>query len=673
MRDFNDFNQRLRDSLDAVLEAEDHLFVVDVTGDELWETYLESFPPEHNQIFRKRREHDCSCCRHFVKEFGAIVSIIDNKVKSIWDFDADSEVYQPSIDALNKLVLSKAVRDVYVTKNEKHGTHHSNEMLEDGNVRQWNHFFVELPAKIVSNSSDSEASVMGNLRTSKEVLQRSFEEIKPDAVDTVLDMIAENTLYKGEEWVRQLRALQKMQQEYLSLPTDQRDNYCWSTSTKIGPALSRIRSHSIGVLLQDISSGMDIMDAVQRYERIVAPENYKRPKEIFTQRMVEQAQAKVKELGFIESLPRRFARLTDVSVNNVLFADRDAVTVMNGDGIFSQLMQEAVQNRKTFDNAPSITIGSFLTNVLPTASNIAVYLENKHASRMVSLIAPVNKDTTSMFKWDNGFGWAYAGNLTDSTMKQRVQFAGGKVDAELRFSIQWNDEEQWNHSDYDAHCVEPMGNHIYYGAKRGRTGSLDVDITRPEKGKAAVENIAISPINGVYQFFVHDYASRTGDSGFRSEIEFGGQIYEFDYPRALQHGQRVPVADITYNNGEFTMKEYLKSGQSSREVWGLNTGQFQRVSLVAYSPNYWDNQHGIGNRHIMFFLAGAVNDETPNGFYNEYLKEELMEHKRVFAALGSKMKVARDDEQLSGVGFSTTRDGSVIVRVDNKVMKVVFN
>jgi hypothetical protein len=74
-------------------------------------------------------------------------------------------------------------------------------------------------------------------------------------------------------------------------------------------------------------------------------------------------------------------------------------------------------------------------------------------------------------------------------------------------------------------------------------------------------------------------------------------------------------------------------------------------------------------------LKGAKNPERPNGFFNEYLRGDLLPHKRVFEALGARMRVEDDDNQLSGVGFSSTQRNSVVVRVTghvNRILKIVF-
>lgn len=675
--EFKEMRDKLINHFNKMSKNVDHLFEVAVDKDELWNLYLDSFPAGTNEIYRERREHDCSCCRQFIKTIGNAVVIKDNQIETIWDFRTDDTTYQPVLNALSAYIKSHAVSDIYVSKFKKIGTLQNYEEMENGQMHEWTHFFVELPDRLVDKSSRSEGDIKGGFRDTRNVFKRFLDEIDMDSLDTILELINSNTLYKGEEWKGALTEFRKYKKEYDKLTSDsEKELYAWEKSVKAGIAIGRIRNHSIGTLLVNVSEGMDLDTAVKKYEQIVSPSNYKRSKPIFTQKMLEDAQKKITNLGYLDSLPRRYARLDDITVNDILFSNKDSAKRIDGAAdIFGELAKSAKGgNAKKFSKVEEVTIDTFINDILPTVSEVELYLENKHSSNLVSLIAPQNKDSKSMFKWGNNFGWAYSGNLTDSDMKERVKSAGGSVTGDLRFSIQWNEDGKDN-CDLDAHCKTPC-TEIYYSHKHdtGTDGWLDVDIIHPGRN-IAVENITWANRNtmknGTYKFFVHQFSGSV-KSGFRAEIEFDGQIYSFDYPHSMRSGENVMVAEVTLKDGQFTIKELLPSNVSSKEIWGVKTNEFIPVSVICYSPNYWSNvENKVGHRHVFFMLKGCINDENPSGMFNEFLVQDLYEHRKVMEALGSKMRVADTDDQLSGVGFATDKRAEVVVKVIGNVERVL--
>lgn len=677
------FKQKLQEHFNEMQKNATHLFEVNVDKDELWNTYLDSFPEGTNKIFRERREHDCSCCRQFIKAIGAVVMIKDMKMHTIWEVNTGDTMYQTVCDALDAFVKSHAVKDVFLSPFKKIGTDYNYELI-GGKSHKWDHFYLELPDRFVNKYSISETK--GQFRDTRNVFKRSLDEITMDAVDTILELINSNTLYKGEEWKGVLTEFKKYKKEYKKLRSDEeKDLYAWEKSVTAGMSIGRIRNHSIGTLLVNVSENMDLDTAVKKYEQIVAPSNYKRSKPIFSKKMLEDAKKTLTELGYMDSLRRRFANLNDITVNNVLFSNKEAARKMSGvDDIFGEMEKEVSISPKKFSKVEEIAAQDFIDKVLPTTKEIEVFVENKHEKNFVSMIAPVNPDAKTMFKWDNGLSWAYTGNITDSEMKQNVKAAGGDVDGVLRFSIMWNEDGNDNY-DLDAHCIEPTKNEIFFSncrkpSRSHLSGQLDVDIIDPD-GKIAVENITWNDFSkmqpGAYKFFVHQYSGAV-KKGFRAEIEFNGEIYKFDYSHSMRAGEKVEVAEVTLDkNGNFSIKEKLSgsSSISSREIWNVNTNQFVPVSVISYSPNYFDDQNGIGHRHLFFFLKDCINDEMPNGFYNEFLSNDLNKHRKVFEALGSKCNVEDTENQLSGIGFSMTKRADLVVKVKGateRIMKIKF-
>ena len=271
MANFKEFRALIQKHFNEMVKDDAPLFITNADEDKLYDLYLDSFPAGTNSIFRKRREYDCSCCRRFVKNIGKLVSFMDGQMVTVWDFDTKSDVYQPVVDALAAYVKTCAVvNPYYVSRNMisdgKFGTEMNYEYDADHKaLHTWDHFAVEIPQRFIVRPDDVPTK-MAQWRDSANVFKRSLEELTMDAVDTVLELIAQNSLYRGKEFESLVRGFKIDKRVYDRLPDEKKSAYVWMAPGGASMNRLRIRNTAIGTLLVNLSEGMDVDAAVTAFE-----------------------------------------------------------------------------------------------------------------------------------------------------------------------------------------------------------------------------------------------------------------------------------------------------------------------------------------------------------------------------------------------------------------------
>ncbi len=648
----------------------DHIptFKVDVI--DIYSSYLSSFPEGTNPRFRERTEYDCSCCKHFIRNLGNVVAIDNGNILTIWDnFESLPYPFNVVSSSMAELIRQSPIVSVFRTDQNSFGQAQNRD--NKNNEIVWNHFHGRVPTKSVSSCPDADC---GKHNTNFEVIKSSLTKITSDSVSTVIDLILDNSIYRGQEHLSAVKEFQTLQNNWEK--SGRSDLYIWENYDHW---IGNFKSTVIGTLLSDLSEGRDLEAAVASFEVKVAPHNYKRSKSLITPKMIESAVDKLKELGIEHCIERRFATIEDVNVRDVLFVDRDARSKMKGGLVGLLLGSDRVKKTPiSTDDVTPIKIEDFLRL---SFESVDIVLNNKQLGNFVSITAPQYPDTGKLFKWNNDFAWSYDGEITDS-IKERVKIAGGKVgdNVKLRVSLAWH-----NSDDLDLHVIDPWDQHFFFNNK---DDILDVDMNvSPDRRDfdpvKPVENMSWTDrlFDGQYDFIVDMYTKRENERiGFILEVEEGNEIHQFickeDVSKNHRNFNRTQShLRLTVKNGKVTHIQHhpkLKLDNSPVEKWGVSTLTPLKVNTIMLSPNYWENAGSTGNKHWFFIIEECKNPEPVRGIYNEFLRGELEPHRKVFEVLGSKTKCPPADNQLSGVGFSSTRGDKVIAIADGRKYEVEF-
>ena len=617
----------------------------------LFTTYLENIEPDDNPIFRERRYFDSTYDHNFIRRVGNLAMITpDYKLVSLWDFESHT-LFENAREALSNAIHNGQIVDIYLEK-ERIAGHKPNADNENPSII-WEHYYVELPDTLVNTRNIDIAK--HEVRDAHDVLKRTVQEVNIEDLHTVIDLIQENNLYRGQKFLSNLKKWVALKEDY---DNHQSEEYLWFNAIKFGRSVG-YRSTVIGTLISDLYNGVELESAIKMYESKVAPHNYKRPKSIVTAKMVEEAKETLEKLGFLDSIYRRAAKLTDIPADKILFTSQEQKAF----NVFDDMTKDSkASTKKTkIEDAKEMSIQDLLKE-LKDLQKLELLPTNALQANQLVLTEAVNQDAPSPFLWSNTLSWAYINSDTADAVTMRVKNAGGNVDGDVRVSLSWDNKDDLDLSLYKVGSRYK----IYFGNRNEFGGILDVDANAWSIMSEPVENIFWHNMHdlkdGKYVVIVNNYQKRTNESqGFKLQFATTEEIVTFTHP----HNDVKHKEFLTFekSNGSVKLininKELVSQGKS------ISSDKFIEIKHVLMSPNTWNKE--IGNKHFILLTEDIEVNEPVRGFFNEQLNSQLTPHRKVTEILGSKLKIQPVDfesnDVAKGYGFSETMDANLILRL----------
>ena len=218
MMEYSDFKfkkmqSQLQKYFDDYFSKEDFLFTLDCDIEEVWNLYLDSFPDEIRGIYYKKPWHDCQRCHLWFRTMANVVMIDDDyKIRTLFDFKTIPE-YQDVFRTLDEFLKTKRVKNLFLHDKYSVGIFRSFAEYDDGKFDENHHFYLDLGEKFYEDTENL-SSVLGDARTQRQLFEDTLNMISPDAVDTVLELVYSNTLYRSVQWKDTLEGLKVVFEEF---------------------------------------------------------------------------------------------------------------------------------------------------------------------------------------------------------------------------------------------------------------------------------------------------------------------------------------------------------------------------------------------------------------------------------------------------------------------------
>lgn len=365
---------------------------------EVVNTYLNSFTePEARNYF------NCNCCKHFLKRYGTAVYVTPTgQLKSIiWNPDVAVGHFKGIVKMFKEAVEGGRIIDIIRFNMSADKTFYDDMItLGQKTCGGYNHFHANISNKYISQISHTTGTVIDVVRSVSNML--SVYNI--NTVTKAYTLAKIDRLNKPEAKDR-LNLLKQVIEDLNNTKPVFRNNKIWNYAIKYMDVLYGFSNTVEGMLLTDISNGVDIDTCIARFNAGVDPLNYKRPKSLPTKNLVEEAEKAINELNLKDSLDRRIARFDEIK----RFLWKPPVEVKEetkSDSIFANVETKESASKKIDDieidltkYRIKITAQRFLKEIAPRTKQMNIGLFG-YRYPFCSFVTEAHEGSTPILEYD---------------------------------------------------------------------------------------------------------------------------------------------------------------------------------------------------------------------------------------------------------------------------------
>lgn len=368
------------------------LFVASVSGEQLWNAYLSSFPEA------VRQSHNCRTCRKFIQTTGRLVTIdpvTGDRTSALWNekdctLSEQTREYRDAFSILRKLVEKCPVEGVFATNYAAHGL---------SKTGDWLHFSVVFPANAVYQDKlrDPHQIMAAKLEDFRNVCH-AIGEYAPDLLRKAVALLEAGKLVRSEKFLNPAKWLLEIAEiREGDRSVSDANALIWQRVATAPAGFCHPRSGVLGSLLEDLRIGMDLDSVKRRFMAKLDPMEYQRPKAAPSEQTINRAEEIFAKLGLERSLRRRFATVNDLVLT---WCSKEKAPATNV-GVFADVRKAVPAQQHASVNAGNVTWAKFCRVALPGATKIEVQVASGILLHFVGLTTATFEDAPPILQWDN--------------------------------------------------------------------------------------------------------------------------------------------------------------------------------------------------------------------------------------------------------------------------------